>query len=446
MVDKRRFGLPRLRAGEDPADRALEALPDPERLAAGRGAEGGLPGRGARPHDGVPLPGAAGQLRDRDPAAAEGTHLLYGDPVVVRRHLQLEKPALEDQRADWERLHEALDRAKTTMPELTPRTAEAFAGILRDSDWGIDAFLEDSRLICIAAPADEPVYGFAIDLGTTTVDVSLHNMETGRRIGRKTVLNRQSAFGADVISRTQALGQDPEAVRNPALETIADSAEALLKENNVSRTRVVRSTVVGNSIMIHILHGLDPRQLTLAPYIPLVAGMVQRRPEEFGWDFQGCGHVETLPLISAFVGADTMGVILALDLEHEEEISLSIDIGTNGELVLGNREKLISSSCATGPAFEGAHIKHGMRAAPGAIEKIEIEPNTKEVRFKVIGKVDWNTDLEAVEAKGICGSGIIDAVAQMFRAGITLPHLIYHGQARVTNFLGFHKNTVTTLL
>ena len=344
----------------------------------------------------------------RDPAKVEGTQLLYGDPVIVRRHLRMETPSLEDQRADWERLHEALDRKETTMPEVNPEVSEGFSRVLRESKWEVDAFVEDSHLICIKSPSDEPVYGFAIDLGTTTVDVSLHNLETGRRIGRKTMLNRQSAFGADVISRTQAFHEDPQAVRRAALETIADCAEMLLKENGVQRQRVVRSTVVGNSIMIHILHGLNPRQLTLAPYIPLVAGVVRRRPEEFGWKFQSCGHVETLSLISAFVGADTTGVILALELEHEEGSSLSIDIGTNGEIVLSKKGELITTSTAAGPAFEGAQISCGMRALEGAVTGISIA-DSGQIDLQVVG---------GGRAKGICGSGLISAVAELLEADL----------------------------
>jgi len=344
----------------------------------------------------------------RDPAKAEGTQLLYGDPIVVRRHLRLDEPKLDDQRADWERLHEALDRGTTTMPEVTPQAAEGFSRVLRDSNWAVDAFLEDSHLICITSPSDEPVFGFAVDLGTTTVDVSLHNLETGRRIGRKTMLNRQSAFGADVITRTQAFHEDPQAVRKAALETIADCAELLLKENSVDRRRVVRSTVVGNSIMIHILHGMDPRQLTLAPYVPLIANMVRRRPEEFGWSFQSCGHVETLPLISAFVGADTMGVILALGLEHEGEISLSIDIGTNGEIVLAKAGELITTSTAAGPAFEGAQISCGMRALDGAVTGVSITESGR-INLEVVG---------GGKARGICGSGLIAVVAELLHAGL----------------------------
>lgn len=344
----------------------------------------------------------------RDPAKAEGTQLLYGDPVIVRKHLVIDPPTLEDQRADWERLHEALDRKETTMPEVNPEVSEGFSRVLRDSKWEIDAFVENSHLVCIKSPSDEPVYGFAVDLGTTTVDVSLHNLETGRRVGRKTMLNRQSVYGADVITRTQAFHEDPHAVRQAALETIAECAEMLLKENSVQRQRVVRSTVVGNSIMIHILHGLNPRQLTLAPYIPLVAGVVRRRPEEFGWKFQSCGHVETLPLISAFVGADTMGVILALDLEHEEEISLSIDIGTNGEIVLSKKGELITTSTAAGPAFEGAQISCGMRALDGAVTGVSID-GSGQIDLQVVG---------GGKVRGICGSGLISAVAELLEADL----------------------------
>jgi len=344
----------------------------------------------------------------RDPSKAEGTHLLYGDPLVVRRRLQLDTPSLEDQRADWERVHEALDRDEITMPEVTPASVEGVSRVLRESNWEVDAFLEDSHLICINPPSEEAVYGFAVDLGTTTVDVSLHNLESGRRIGRKIMLNRQSAFGADVISRTQAFHEDAQSVRRAALETIAECAESLLEETGVSAERVVRSVVVGNSIMIHILHGVDPRQLTMAPYIPLVAGMVRRRPEEFGWAFQSCGFVETLPLISAFVGADTMGVILALDLEHERENSLSIDIGTNGEIVLARQGQLITTSTAAGPAFEGAQISCGMRALEGAITGISIDSDGR-IELQVVG---------GGEARGICGSGLISVVAELLEAGV----------------------------
>jgi uncharacterized 2Fe-2S/4Fe-4S cluster protein (DUF4445 family) len=347
----------------------------------------------------------------RDPAKAEGPQILYGEPLVVRRELTLPAPALADQRADWERLRDSLAESGSTapvMPPITPATLEGVGRILRAAKWRVDAFLQENELLCIHPVSSEPVYGFAVDLGTTTIDVALHNLETGRQIGRKVLLNRQSAFGADVISRAQAFHEDPDRVRAAALQTICDCAESLLEETGVSRERVVRTTVVGNSIMIHIFHGLDARQLTLAPYIPLVSGMVRRPPEDFGFDFQPCGWVESLPLISAFVGADTVGVILSLDLEHEKEPSLSIDIGTNGEMVLSRAGELITTSTAAGPAFEGAQISCGMRALDGAITGIGIS-GTGEVSSQVVG---------GRRPKGICGSGLISGVAALLEAGV----------------------------
>lgn len=344
----------------------------------------------------------------RDPAQAEITHLLYGEPVVVRKHLKLQPPTLDDQRADWERLNESLDGSSVLMPGVEPERLETFSRALREGGWEVEALLEGDSLLCIRSVRDQPVFGFAIDLGTTTVDISLHNLETGRSLGRKALLNRQTAYGADVISRAYNFQENREEVRNAALDTIEECARMLLQETGVTPDQVVRSTAVGNPIMMHILHGLNPRQLTLAPYIPLISGMVRRPPSEFGWSFQRCGFVETLPLISAFVGADTVGMILALDLEHEAGTSLSIDIGTNGEIVLAKAGELLTTSTAAGPAFEGAQIACGMRALEGAITGISIS-NDGEVALQVVG---------GGKAKGVCGSGLISATAELLEKGL----------------------------
>lgn len=360
----------------------------------------------------------------RDPATAQGPQTLYGEPLVVRRQLTVREPSLADQRSDWERLHEALgalpapaassaDGAASapSMPPVTPAAVEGVGRTLREAKWRVDAFLQEQELLCVRPVSPQPVYGFAVDLGTTTIDVALHNLETGRQIGRRVLLNRQSAFGADVISRAQAFAEDPQPVRAAALRTICECAEALLEETGVGRERVVRTTVVGNSIMMHIFHGLDARQLALAPYIPRISGMVRRPPLEFGFEFQRCGWVESLPLISAFVGADTVGMILSLDLEHEREPSLSIDIGTNGEMVLAKDGELITTSTAAGPAFEGAQISCGMRALEGAITGVAIS-EAGELSAQVVG---------GGRPKGICGSGLISIVAALLEAGVLDP-------------------------
>jgi uncharacterized 2Fe-2S/4Fe-4S cluster protein (DUF4445 family) len=342
----------------------------------------------------------------RDPAAVEAPQSVYGQRVISRRRLKLSAPSLADQRADWERLVDALDGAP--MPPMRPVVAEGFAHALRAGSWDVEALFEDGELLCLRSKPEEPVYGFAVDLGTTTVDISLHNLESGRLIGRKALLNRQTAFGADVISRAHNYQEKGEEVRAAALQTIDECARMLLEEAGVSPERVVRTTVVGNPIMIHILHGLNPRQLTLAPYIPLVSGPVRRPPEDFRWSFQGCGFVETLPLVSAFVGADTVGMILALDLEHERETSLSIDIGTNGEMVLARAGELLTTSTAAGPAFEGAQIACGMRALAGAVTRVAIAADGT-VGLTVVG---------GGKPKGICGSGLISATAELLEAGV----------------------------
>lgn len=335
---------------------------------------------------------------------------LAGAPLIVRKSISVGKPSLQDQRADWERLVDTLQEAglteKTARPDRQLLTLESFSLELRENDWQVEAVLENEDLLCLRAVSDEPIYGFAIDLGTTTVDVSLHDLESGTRIARKTFLNRQAAFGADVVSRVHNFQDSRQQVRQAALETISDCAEAILEEQNISASQIVRSVVVGNPIMIHILHDLNPFQLSISPYIPLISGPIRRGCQHFGWNFQGCGQVETLPLISAFIGADTLGMILALDLEHEQGTTLSVDIGTNGEIVLSRPDGLYATSAAAGPAFEGAQISCGMRAAEGAIVSVAITENGA-VEPKTIG---------GGPAKGICGSGLISAVAELLDA------------------------------
>jgi len=186
----------------------------------------------------------------------------------------------------------------------------------------------------------------------------------------------------------------------------------------IKRSAIIDMTVVGNTCMHHIFLSVDPQYIGRAPFSPALHHSADVKARDLGIRISPGSYVHILPIEAGFVGADNVGVLIAEEPYNQDDMLLIIDIGTNGELILGNRDKLVSSSCATGPAFEGAEIKFGMRAALGAIERIKIDPDTKEVRFKVIGKEDWNTDLDDVGAKGICGSGIIDAVAQLFVAGI----------------------------
>lgn len=181
---------------------------------------------------------------------------------------------------------------------------------------------------------------------------------------------------------------------------------------------ILELVVVGNTAMHHLFLKINPEYLGVSPFPPAIRQSIDVKARDLGLKVHPSAYVHTLPIEAGFVGADNVGVLIAEVPYQQDEMVLIIDIGTNGELVMGNKEKLISSSCATGPALEGAHIKFGMRASPGAIERIKIDPQTFEVKFKVIGKEEWNEEMKKEGAMGICGSGIIDAIAELYRTGI----------------------------
>jgi uncharacterized 2Fe-2S/4Fe-4S cluster protein (DUF4445 family) len=188
----------------------------------------------------------------------------------------------------------------------------------------------------------------------------------------------------------------------------------------IKRRDIVDMTIVGNTAMHHIFMNIYPEHIGKAPFPPALHASIDVKARDMGLKIREGAYIHVLPIEAGFVGADNVGVLIAEEPYNRDDMMLVIDIGTNGELVLGNKEKLISSSCATGPAFEGAHIKFGMRAAPGAIERVQIDPETKEPRYKVIGKEQWSDELKDIGARGLCGSGIIDVVAQMYATGVIL--------------------------
>jgi uncharacterized 2Fe-2S/4Fe-4S cluster protein (DUF4445 family) len=253
--------------------------------------------------------------------------------------------------------------------------------------------------------------GLAVDLGTTTVDMALLDLETGARIARGTLRNAQAAFGADVISRAKAFHEDPGPVREAALSSIRNGAAALLSEAGTAESMIRKTVVVGNPIMIHILAGIDPWQLTQYPFTPVTTAAIHGAPRDFSFDFQREGEVHTLPLISSYVGADTVGVIVSLGLEECRGTYLAADIGTNGEIVLARDGRLAATSTAAGPAFEGAEISRGMRAAEGAVYGVSISED---------GSVDTLV-IGGGSPKGLCGTGLVTAVSQMLDRGIIDP-------------------------
>lgn len=321
---------------------------------------------------------------------------------VRRIRLSLQEPSLEDQRSDWERLAQALAGRGIDVAQPGSRLLERASEVLRAHHWSASAVCEEKELLWVEDAAGRAT-GFAVDLGTTTVDLALLDLETGRLLGRSAFLNRQVAFGADVISRAQSFHDERGPVRNAVLETIDEGARQILAEAGESPASVLKTVVVGNPIMMHILHGIDPLQLTRLPYVAVTSLALRRDPRELGLAFQQRGYVETLPLVSAYVGADTVGMMVALGLDREKVTSLSVDIGTNGEMVLARGGSLLATSTAAGPAFEGAQISCGMRALPGAVVALSIGLGGS-VQLQTVG---------GAEPKGICGTGLVSAVAQL---------------------------------
>jgi uncharacterized 2Fe-2S/4Fe-4S cluster protein (DUF4445 family) len=344
-------------------------------------------------------------------------------PAVKKYSVKLTPATLHDTLGDFERLQAELEK-RFKLPELTIDYPALLSlqSVVRQGGWTVTVSVwMDKEIIKIEAGTVKKGYGLAVDIGTTTVAGYLCDLNSGEVVATDSMMNPQVAYGEDVmarisysITRRAALEQMNQAIIK-GLNQLAGRAAA---KAGVKRSDIVDIAVVGNTCMHHIFLNIDPQYIGRAPFPPSLHHSLNIKARDLGLKISPGAYIHVLPIEAGFVGADNVGVLIAEEPYNQDSIELIIDIGTNGELVLGNRQRLISASCATGPAFEGAEIKHGMRAAPGAIEKIVIDKETKEVRFKVIGKEGWNTEIKEVEAKGVCGSGIIDAAPQLFLAGI----------------------------
>jgi uncharacterized 2Fe-2S/4Fe-4S cluster protein (DUF4445 family) len=277
-------------------------------------------------------------------------------------------------------------------------------------------------------PATDPgrVLGLAVDVGTTTIAAYLADLTTGEILTTESALNPQVAYGDDIIARLQYAAHHSEGGRElqqKAVEEVDRLARRAAERAGLHVADIYDVVMVGNTAIHHLFLGLDTGSLRRAPFEPAMTHALDTTAAAVGLHFHPACRLYALPNEAGFVGADNVAVIIAEEPYNQDEVTLLIDVGTNGELVLGDRKRMLSASCATGPAFEGAHIEHGMRAAPGAIERVRIDPKTLEVDFKVIGTDAWSKDLPAgeVKARGICGSGVIEAAAEMLKCGVILP-------------------------
>ncbi len=345
------------------------------------------------------------------------------NPAVKKYYVELAKATLNDTLGDWERIQAELNK-RFGLSNLTIdyQVLLEEQKIVRQGNWKVTVSVwMDKEVIKIEPGLVEKGYGLAVDIGTTTVAGYLCDLSSGEIVATESMMNPQVLYGEDVMSRiTYNMSHDDglELMAREIIKGLNQIAGRAAAQANIKRRDIVDMTVVGNTCMHHLFLGIDTHHIGMAPFPPSLHHSIDVKARDLDLKISPGAYVHVLPIEAGFVGADNVGVLITEAPYNQDAMELIIDIGTNGELILGNRQKLISSSCATGPAFEGAEMKYGMRAAPGAIERIAIDPDTKEVSFKVIGKEEWSTESEDMGANGICGSGIIDVVPQLFKAGI----------------------------
>jgi uncharacterized 2Fe-2S/4Fe-4S cluster protein (DUF4445 family) len=344
-------------------------------------------------------------------------------PAVRKCYIELVPATLDDPTGDWERLQDELTK-RFGLRNLTIdyKVLLSLQKAIRRGNWKVTLSVwMDREVIKVEPGFREKGYGVAVDIGTTTVAAYLCDLTTGDVVATESAMNSQVLYGEDVMSRITYTMVNKNGLKN-LHHVLVKQLNQLVREAaikaGIKPGDVLDMTVVGNTCMHHLFLGINPEYLGQAPFSPSLHHSLDVKSRDLGLHIAEGAYVHVLPIEAGFVGADNVGVLISEEPYKQDKLVLIIDIGTNGEMILGNQDKLICSSSATGPAFEGASIKYGTRAAPGAIEKVEVDPDSKEVRFKVIGKTGWSTSLDAPGANGICGSGIIDAIAQMFLAGV----------------------------
>ena len=330
-------------------------------------------------------------------------------PAVTKRAVEVAAPTLEDQRADADRVLEALGAGDHV---LDLGAARQLAEAMRAEGGRLTAVLLDHEVIAFeAGDTADRCFGAAFDVGTTTVVGSLMDLQTGHEVAVASRTNPQVSFGDDVVARIThaAEGEGRAELHDAIIDCINDILAELRERAGVPAETIYEVTFVGNTTMHHLLLGLDPTNVAQIPFPAVLRGAAVVDTSDLGIEIHPRGRLYAMPNIAGFVGGDTVGVILATGLLEREQIALAVDIGTNGEMVLGSRERMVACSTAAGPAFEGARIRLGMRAAEGAIEQVRMGDD---VAISVIGNVP---------ARGLCGSALIDAVADLLRVGILDP-------------------------
>ncbi len=380
-----------------------------------------------------------------------GTRPIEIDPILHQYYVEVEPHALGERRGDWERLQEALAR-EWHLQHLTIDIAalRQLTNALKAGKHKVTVTVHggenqeprsknqepilnpqslvpnhtSGRVLDVRGGFHEGLYGLAIDVGSTTIAAHLIDLTTGETLATEAAMNPQVSFGEDLMSRVSYVmmnGNDGlRKLTESVIGTLNTLIEKAAKRAKIAVNEIYEAVIVGNTVMHALLLGIDPTELGAAPFTLSTHAPIDVKASELGLRLHPAANVHLPALEAGHVGSDNLGVLIAEAPERQDAMTLLIDIGTNAEIVLGNRNGLWSCSSPTGPAFEGGQILHGQRAAPGAIERVRINYATGEPRFKVIGKDEWSDALPDADigATGICGSGIIEVVAELFRAGL----------------------------
>ena len=338
-------------------------------------------------------------------------------PWCKNVNLNLAPPTIDNNLSDWQRLNLALKKSDTDTQLTIPlELLRKLPQIIRDSDWKPTCTLIDlgdgKEIINIDKKTnDNMIYGLAIDIGTTTIVVELVDLLDGRVIDTASEYNRQVLRGEDVLTRVIYCEENKKGLNEMnklVIETINYLIDQLIKDNKIDRNKIMQAVVAGNTTMIHLLYKLTPWFLRREPYIPATTYLLPMKAHTIKIRCNPLGYIFTIPGRTSYVGGDITADIIAAGINRSDELSLLIDVGTNGEVALGNKDFLVACSCSAGPAFEGGEVEHGMNAAPGAIELVRLNKEL-DVTYSTIGHT---------KPKGICGSGLIDLLSEMFYHGV----------------------------
>ncbi len=351
------------------------------------------------------------------------------DPATRLYHVEVQPADLLEASGDLQRLCDALAwEWNLADPGCDPVILPGLQSALREGEWRVTVAVHNQSTILAVWPGFKAsAHGVAIDIGSTTIAAHLVNLTAGKVVATHGIMNPQIRFGEDLMSRVSYVMMHPEGageLTSTVRQGVNDLIGEVCSQCEVDPADVIELTVVGNPIMHHLFLGLDPRELGGAPFALAVDTALDVKARDIGIDINPGANVYVLPCIAGHVGADAAGMVLAEEPQLREETSLVVDVGTNAEIVLGNRDRLLACSSPTGPAFEGAQISSGQRASRGAIERVRIDPASLEPRFSVIGSQLWSNDpefdaeIESFGVTGVCGSGIIEVIAEMYLAGI----------------------------